>query len=187
MYTNKPSFSFFPICLLIMLFFSFFAIATRSPLSQIHQIQRTPTLLFIGLEDERVLPEAQGIALYKAMRSQKLSPTSLYHYPREGHYVKAIESLQHMLLKSVTWMHKHWRSFDPLCTIDPPPTPEAETTTTIEEDTTPETTSEIATTKKPIVTTPSSAAAPSQDFYKATFVILAMQFFTLNAWYQLRQ
>ena len=158
----------------------------RSPLSQIHQIQKAPTLLFIGLEDERVLPEAQGIALYKAMRSQKLNPTSLYHYPKEGHYVKAIESLQHMLMKSVTWMHKHWRSFDQVCIIEPPTTTEAETTTTIEPDTT---ASNIVTTKKPIVTTPrpSSAAAPSQDFVKATFVILAMQFFTLNAWYQLRQ
>ena len=52
-----------------------------SPLSQINEIKDTATLLFIGTEDQRVLPEAQGIALYKAMRSAKLSPTSLYHYP----------------------------------------------------------------------------------------------------------
>ena len=41
------------------------------------------------------------------------------------------------------------------------------------------------TTKKP--PNPSSGGAPSQDFYKATFVIVAMQFLTLNVWYQLRQ
>ena len=52
----------------------------RSPLSKTNLLEDTPTLIFIGLEDKRVLPEAQGIPLYKAIRSQKLSPTSLYHY-----------------------------------------------------------------------------------------------------------
>jgi len=41
----------------------------------------TATLIFIGPEDKRVMPEAQGIAYYKALRSQKKTFTSLYHYP----------------------------------------------------------------------------------------------------------
>ena len=52
-------------------------------------IHASPTLIFIGLEDRRVLPETQGIPLYKAMRSQKINPISLYHYSKEGHIIKA--------------------------------------------------------------------------------------------------
>ena len=161
-------------------------------MSKTNLLEDTPTLIFIGLEDKRVLPESQGIPFYKAIRSQKLSPTSLYHYPKEGHSIKAIESIHHLLSKSVTWIHRHWRSFDGLCTIIPPTTTttEAPTTTTMEDYDLTTTITEIiqpikTTTKKP--PNPSSAAAPSQDFYKATFVIVAMQFLTLNVWYQLRQ
>ena len=170
----------------------FFFCIFRSPLSKTHLLEDTPTLIFIGLEDKRVLPESQGIPLYKAIRSQKLSPTSLYHYPKEGHSIKAIESIHHFLSKSVTWIHRHWRSFDGLCTIIPPTTTTTEdpTTTTMEDYDLTTTITEIiqpikTTTKKP--PNPSSAAAPSQDFYKATFVIVAMQFLTLNVWYQLQQ
>ena len=97
-----------------------------------------------------------------------------------------------MLSKSVTWIHRHWRSFDGLCTIIPPTTTTTEdpTTTTMEDYDLTTTITEInqpikTTTKKP--PNPSSAAAHGQDFYKATFVIVAMQFLTLNVWYQLRQ
>ena len=107
-------------------------------------------------------------------------------------WIKAIESIHHLLSKSVTWIHRHWQSFDGLCTIIPPTntTTEGPTTTTMEDYDLTTTITEIiqpikTTTKKP--PNPSSAAAPSQDFYKATFVIVAMQFLTLNVWYQLRQ
>ena len=80
-------------------------------------IHASPTLIFLGLHDKRVLPEAQGIPLYKAMRSQKINPVSLYHYPKEGHGINNIESVQHMMSKSVMWIAKHWKSFDELCTI----------------------------------------------------------------------
>ena len=54
----------------------------RSPLSKVSQMKEgTATLIFIGPEDKRVMPEAQGIAYYKALRSQKKTFTSLYHYP----------------------------------------------------------------------------------------------------------
>ena len=39
------------------------------------------TLIFIGKEDKRVLPQNQGIPFYKALKSQQKSITALYHYP----------------------------------------------------------------------------------------------------------
>lgn len=52
----------------------------KSPLNKVNHI-KAATLIFVGTEDKRVLPEAQGIAFYKALRSQMTTPTALYHYP----------------------------------------------------------------------------------------------------------
>ena len=147
-------------------------------MSKIHLIRNTPSLIFVGSEDKRVLPEAQGISLYKAMKSQNISPTSLYHYPKEGHKIKTIESKHHLLSKSVNWMHYHWKSFDELCTIEPPTTTTQDPTTTYDDGSmVPPTT----TTRKPPIV---SGSVPLLDFSKVAFTILALQFCTLTAWYQ---
>ena len=147
-------------------------------MSKIHLIRNTASLIFVGAEDKRVLPEAQGISLYKAMKSQNISPTSLYHYPKEGHKIKTIESKHHLLLKSVNWMHYHWKSFDELCTIEPPTTTTQDPTTTYDDNSmVPPTT----TTRKPPIV---SGSVPLLDFSKVAFTILALQFCTLTAWYQ---
>jgi dipeptidyl aminopeptidase/acylaminoacyl peptidase len=52
----------------------------KSALSYVDKLSAA-TLIFLGSEDKRVLPESQGIALYKALRSRMTTPTSLYHYP----------------------------------------------------------------------------------------------------------
>ena len=41
------------------------------------------TLIFVGANDEKVLPESQGIALHRALTS-RFVPTALYHYPGEN-------------------------------------------------------------------------------------------------------
>lgn len=51
----------------------------RSPLRQVSDI-RASTLIFIGAEDTKVLPEPQGIALYRGLNSRYV-PTELYKYP----------------------------------------------------------------------------------------------------------
>lgn len=38
------------------------------------------TLIFVGAEDQKVLPETQGIALHRDL-SSRFIPTALYHYP----------------------------------------------------------------------------------------------------------
>ena len=148
-------------------------------MSKIHLIRNTPSLIFVGAEDKRVLPEAQGISLYKAMKSQNISPTSLYHYPKEGHKIKTIESIHHLLLKSVNWMHYHWKSFDELCTIEPPTTTTQDPTTTYDDGSTSSMVLPTTTTEKP-----HSGTVPLQNFSKSAFIILALHFCTLTAWYQ---
>ena len=148
-------------------------------MSKIHLIRNTPSLIFVGAEDKRVLPEAQGISLYKAMKSQNISPTSLYHYPKEGHKIKTIESIHHLLLKSVNWMHYHWKSFDELCTIEPPTTTTQDPTTTYDDGSTSSMVLPTTTTEKP-----HSGTVPLQNFSKTAFIILALQLCTITAWYQ---
>ena len=160
--------------------YNFTYFVSRSPLSKIHLIRNTPSLIFVGSEDKRVLPEAQGISLYKAMKSQNISPTSLYHYPKEGHKIKTIESKHHLLSKSVNWMHNHWKSFDELCTIEPPTTTTQDPTTTYDDGSiVSPTTTPTSTTKKA-----HSGTVPLQDFSKVASTVLALQFCTLTAWYQ---
>ena len=159
-------------------FYNLYFSVSRSPLSKIHLIRNTPSLIFVGAEDERVLPEAQGISLYKAMKSQNISPTSLYHYPKEGHNIKTIESINHLLSKSVNWMHYHWKSFDELCTIEPPTTTTQDPTTTYDDGSM---VSPTTTTEKPPIF---SGSVPLLDFCKVAFTLLALQFCTLTAWYQ---
>jgi hypothetical protein len=38
------------------------------------------TLIFVGDDDKIVVPESQGIALYKALHHRNVT-TALYHYP----------------------------------------------------------------------------------------------------------
>ena len=112
------------------------------------------------------------------MKSQNISTTSLYHYPKEGHNIKTIESIHHLLSKSVNWMNYHWKSFDELCTIEPPTTTTQDPTTTYDDGSIvlPSTT-----TKKSSI---DSGTVPLLDFSKAVFTILALQFCILTAWYQ---
>lgn len=149
----------------------------RSPLSQVQEFTDVAALIFIGSEDERVLPEAHGITFYKALRSQKTVPVSLYHYPGEGHDFKGLESIHHMWSKSVAWMHKYWRTFEEGCSYEDP-----------NESTTTEGTSDgngggatASSTQRPPI-----SAGSSTDHFKAFFVILLMQVFTLSVWYQFK-
>ena len=141
-------------------------------MSKISLLENRASLIFVGSKNERVLPESQGIALYKAMRSMKLSPTSLYHYPSEGHDFKKLESNHHFLMKSITWIHKYLGTFDAQCTIEPPTT----TTTTSDP-------SDVTTAKPP---TTIQSGATSIEYFNAFLVLLSMQFFTLKVWYELR-
>ena len=52
---------------------------SRSPLNQVDQMLGK-TLIFVGDEDTTVVPESQGISLYKALHHRNVT-TALYHYP----------------------------------------------------------------------------------------------------------
>lgn len=138
----------------------------RSPLSKVHELTDFAPLIFVGSQDTRVLPESQGIAFYKALRSQQTSPVSLYHYPHEGHSIGSLDSLEHMLSKSVGWFYKNWHVFEESCTIYEKTTPPVPTTKFPDE----------TTTKRPIVN-------GGEDMIKATFVLILMQVLTLRIWY----
>ena len=56
----------------------------RSPLSKADEIMAS-TLIFVGAEDQRVLPETQGIPLYKAIKGNQKAATTLYNYPGTYH------------------------------------------------------------------------------------------------------
>ena len=151
-------------------FFTFF----RSSLSKVDDLEDTATLIFIGSENEKVLPESQGIAMYKAMRSKKLSPTSLYHYPSEGHSFKTLQAKHHYLMKTITWLHKYWGTFNTECALEPPTTTTVPTTVTDSDG-------------KPITSTEAIAGGTTVfDYVKGSFVMLAMHIFTLCTWYQLK-
>lgn len=155
-----------------------------SPLSKVHHMEATAALIFIGIEDERVLPEAQGIALYKAMRSSDIT-TSLYHYPKEGHTWKSIETIHHFLGKSARWMLEHWNFYADECSLDPPSTSTTEHSNGGHED--PDNGSGSST-NKPGSTTkkPTTSGAMDHDYFKATFVLVSMQLFTLSLWVQMK-
>jgi hypothetical protein len=51
----------------------------RSPLSKVDSLLAA-TLIFVGANDQKVLPETQGIALHRDL-SSRFVPTALYHYP----------------------------------------------------------------------------------------------------------
>ena len=51
----------------------------RSPLRNVDSLL-SATLIFVGANDEKVLPEPQGISLHRAL-SSRFVPTALYHYP----------------------------------------------------------------------------------------------------------
>ena len=76
-------------------------------------------------------------------------------------------------------MHYHWKSFDELCTIEPPTTTTQDPTTTYDDGSTSSMVLPTTTTEKP-----HSGTNPLQDFSKAAFTILALQFCTITAWYQ---
>ena len=153
-------------------------------MSKVSQMKEgTATLIFIGPEDKRVMPEAQGIAYYKALRSQKKTFTSLYHYPGnntnlliltlsnlafpgETHYLKEIKTMHHMIAKSVAWMKKYWKSYDGDCIL-----PEFKTTTT-------------STTEKSV--TAGATSVSNGDYFNAFVVLMAMQCFTLSVLVQLK-
>ena len=77
-------------------------------------------------------------------------------------------------------MHYHWKSFDELCTIEPPTTTTQDPTTTYDDG------SVVLPTTTPTTTTKKahSGTVPLQDFSKVASTILALQFCTLTAWYQ---
>ena len=56
-------------------------IYSRSPLNQVDSMFGK-TLIFVGDDDTTVVPESQGIALYKALHHRNVT-TALYHYPGE--------------------------------------------------------------------------------------------------------
>ena len=74
-----------------------------SPLSEIWKVE-TPTLIFVGTEDERV-PAAQSLELYRALKENGVD-THLYMAPREPHDWK---ELRHRLFKinaELEWFEK---------------------------------------------------------------------------------
>ena len=90
----------------------------------------------------------------------------------EGHRLRSLKVWKHLLHKGTRWLHNHWKSFEPECTLT---TTTTATTTSIT----------YPTTKKG--SKPSGAASIDLGGYlKAAIVLIAMQCFTLSIWYQLK-
>jgi len=84
-----------------------------SPLSNVGKI-KGKTLVFVGDKNNIIVPEAQGIALYKALHFRNMSP-ALYHYPDSGNSLKSLEVSLHSLSKSLFWCHTSWATYQKLC------------------------------------------------------------------------
>jgi dipeptidyl aminopeptidase/acylaminoacyl peptidase len=78
----------------------------HSPLKDVANA-KTPTLLFVGENDERV-PKAQSIEMYRALQSNGV-PAHLYVAPRDGHQW---QELRHQLFKAnaeLEWFERYAR------------------------------------------------------------------------------
>ena len=91
----------------------------------------------------------------------------------EGNVLESTEVNEHVLLKTVLWIHKNWRSFDDECQ------PTTTTTTT----TKPQSTS---TTSDNTNTASGKINASSVNYTVAAFVLLGMNIFTLSVWVQIK-
>lgn len=91
----------------------------------------------------------------------------------EGHRLQSLKVWKHLLHKGTHWLHNHWKSFEPECTL---------TTTT----TATTTTTSITTTTKNGSKPSGAASIDLGGYLKAAIVLIAMQCFTLSIWYQLK-
>jgi hypothetical protein len=82
----------------------------------------------------------------------------------EGHHFVGLDTINHLLSKSVAWMHRHWGTYEDVCTIGG----RASTTTTL----------------PPI--TSGAAAHDAYTYFMAALVLAGMQVFTLGVWVQFK-
>ena len=75
----------------------------RSPLRNVDSLL-SATLIFVGANDEKVLPEPQGISLHRAL-SSRFVPTALYHYPGRMLLIKNISRTAEKLVGAIKVNH----------------------------------------------------------------------------------
>ena len=85
----------------------------------------------------------------------------------------SITTWHHLLSKGSQWIHQHWKTFETECTLETSTT----TSTTMASETT---------SKKVAPSAASSIGLGGYEYFKAAIVLIAMQFFTLSVWYQIR-
>lgn len=144
----------------------------RSPINYIQDIE-AKTLIFAGEFDRDTLPESQAIPFQNALLERNVT-TQLYIYPNEGHAIKGLKATHHMLNKFILWVHEHWGTYHPECHYEPP------TTTTSQPD--PTTTMGTSTPGTTTEDNPEQSNAINHSL--SSFVLLAMNVFTLGLWFQ---
>ncbi|MBI4716445.1 MAG: S9 family peptidase [Planctomycetes bacterium] len=87
-----------------------------SPMYRLDKV-KTPTLIHVGGNDERV-PPAHSRALYRALRHYVKTPVELVVYPGEGHGLTTYKSRKAKMEWDVAWFDRYL-----LGTTTPPPTP----------------------------------------------------------------
>lgn len=160
----------------------------KSPLNQV-DVMFGRTLIFVGDDDTTVVPESQGIALYKALHHRNTT-TALYHYPANGHILNNLEVIMHSISKTFHWVHTHWATYNEMCAIRETTT--TSTTTTPRTGTGSTTTVKGGTTgpggvtTKPPVSSATTSAPMAGQYITGSIVLLCMHIFTLGVWLQFK-
>lgn len=89
-----------------------------SPLKDAANV-KTPTLFFVGENDQRV-PKEQSIEMYRALKSHNV-PTQLYVAPREGHQWQELRHQIDKANKEMAWFEKYALGKDYVPEIAPAP------------------------------------------------------------------
>lgn len=162
----------------------------KSPLNQVDTMFGK-TLIFVGDDDTTIVPEAQGIAFYKALHHRNTT-TALYHYPENGHVLEDLEVIMHSISKTFHWVHTHWATYNEMCAIR-----ETTTTSTTQKSVTGPggqtttgkggTTGQGGATTKPSTSSANVTVPPMTGQYvTGAIILLAMHVFTLGVWIQLK-
>ncbi|CAG07332.1 unnamed protein product, partial [Tetraodon nigroviridis] len=78
---------------------------SKSPIKHVAQVQ-TPVLLLLGEEDKRV-PNKQGIEYYRALKAKQL-PVRLLFYPGNNHSLSMVDAESDGFMNSALWIIQHF-------------------------------------------------------------------------------
>lgn len=147
----------------------------RSPVSVMSSIEAN-TLIFVGKDHRELVPQRQGTALYKSLKSRGFN-AALYEFPGGGGGGGGGVSEEGFVFeRSVEWI---WRYGAPSIKFYEECMEDVRTTTTTDRNNPPTTATTDVT---PSPSSSSRNSTPSTNFVLSALALGAMQIFTLTVW-----